>query len=142
MEAKFKAVALAHKVVQMSEQYNGRTQLQLQKIMYYIQGSFMAKLGIKAFSEDLEAWPYGPVVKEVWKEFSCYGRDKIPVLPCNIILAEQEKELIDSVLTKCLTMNVWTLVDKTHQELPWKRAHDQGSSFISDKDMIEQFCTI
>ena len=33
--------------------------LQLQKILYYIQREFLQKLGMLAFSESIEAWPFG-----------------------------------------------------------------------------------
>lgn len=40
--------------------------LQLQKILYYIQREFLQQ-GMKAFPEEIEAWQFGPVVPEVYK---------------------------------------------------------------------------
>ena len=40
--------------------------LQLQKILYYIQRDFLHKLDRPAFSENIEAWPFGSVVPDVY----------------------------------------------------------------------------
>ena len=41
--------------------------LQLQKILYYIQREFLQR-GPKAFPEEIEAWQFGPVVPEVYMD--------------------------------------------------------------------------
>ena len=38
--------------------------LQVQKILYFIQKDFLQN-GSEAFSDDIEAWQFGPVVPEV-----------------------------------------------------------------------------
>lgn len=43
--------------------------LQLQKILYYIQREFL-QLGTKAFSEEIEAWQFGPVVPAVYRQYA------------------------------------------------------------------------
>ena len=42
------------------------TNLRLQKILYFIQAFSLISTGHPLFKEDILAWQYGPVVKEVY----------------------------------------------------------------------------
>ena len=55
--------------------------LQLQKILYYIQESFLRENNRKAFSEPIEAWQYGPVVPKVYDKYCIYGGKTIVWIP-------------------------------------------------------------
>ena len=46
--------------------------LQLQKILYYIQREFLQQ-GEIAFPEEIEAWQFGPVVPEVYRQYCGFG---------------------------------------------------------------------
>ena len=49
------------------------TNLQLQKILYYIQVHFLQKENRALFSDDIEAWQLGPVVRDVYDQYSTFG---------------------------------------------------------------------
>ena len=51
--------------------------LQLQKILYYIQHDFLKKNNKPLFDDDFEAWKFGPVVPSVYYEYSYLGALKI-----------------------------------------------------------------
>lgn len=97
------------------------TQLKLQKILYYIQGKHLALYRKPLFPEDIEAWAYGPVVREVYIKYVSCGalplkpdsRDSLPSL------TQSEKECVDSVLDEKLSYAASTLVGMTHSEAPW-----------------------
>ena len=63
------------------------TNLQLQRILYFIQKDFL-KRGSPAFSDYIEAWEFGPVVPNVYFCFCGFGtmpilfisRDTVPNL--------------------------------------------------------------
>lgn len=114
--------------------------LQLQKILYYLQGNYMKEFGKKAFSDLIECWEYGPVVQRAWKMFSYYGREPIKNFGANLKISDKEKNLIIDILKKNLTINIWDLVEKTHNEIPWKQAYESHSRYISDASMEQQFC--
>ena len=44
------------------EQGEPISNLQLQKILYFIQGEYLSKIGKPLFEADFEAWQYGPVI--------------------------------------------------------------------------------
>ena len=46
--------------------------LQLQKILYYVQKDFLQR-DLVAFSDDIEAWQFGPVVPVVYYKFCGFG---------------------------------------------------------------------
>lgn len=47
--------------------------LQLQKILYFVQMAFLKKLDNPCFSDDIEAWQFGPVVPVVYYHFCGFG---------------------------------------------------------------------
>lgn len=141
MKARYEAVSLAKKIVSLANNNDLYiTNLQLQKVLYYVQGTFMNKFKEKAFAEDMECWPYGPVVKKVWSTFNVFGRNPIRNCSSNLQLLQCEENIIIDILLKKLNMNVWDLVDQTHEEIPWKRANESHSIYLKDEDMKEFFC--
>ena len=46
--------------------------LKMQKLLYYAQGHFSALYDEPLFEERIEAWRYGPVVKNVYDRFAKY----------------------------------------------------------------------
>lgn len=51
--------------------------LQLQKLGYFAHGWHLAVTGEPLFFQDVQAWPYGPVVPAVYEEFRGFGRNPI-----------------------------------------------------------------
>ncbi len=49
------------------------THLKLQKILYYVQGEYLAKYKEPLFPEEIEAWRYGPVVRAVYYKYVSNG---------------------------------------------------------------------
>ena len=141
MKAKYNSLDFSKKVIHLTNEKGFFiTNLQLQKVLYYLQGAYMKNYNKKAFDEEIECWPYGPVVKSVWKEYSVYGRAPIRGVISTLQLSQDEEDVILNVIKEKLSMYVWDLVDQTHSEFPWKTAFENGKSVISDKDMKEFFC--
>lgn len=61
------------------EVYEGITHLKLQKLLYYAQGISLGMFDKPIFSENIEAWPHGPVVKEVYSVYNTFGRNNIDI---------------------------------------------------------------
>ena len=85
--------------------------LQLQKILYYIQVEFLQKRGVRAFSDEIEAWQFGPVVKAVYQQYCGAGS-----LPLRFVyedvenISSGEKEIINSIVTDKREKEPWDLV--------------------------------
>jgi uncharacterized phage-associated protein len=52
-------------------------QMKLQKLLFYAHAWWMAHTGTPLFEDDIEAWPWGPVVRNVYGDFADFGRDPI-----------------------------------------------------------------
>eukprot|EP00826_Nyctotherus_ovalis_P042107 TRINITY_DN4299_c0_g1_i16.p2 TRINITY_DN4299_c0_g1~~TRINITY_DN4299_c0_g1_i16.p2 ORF type:complete len:120 (+),score=6.22 TRINITY_DN4299_c0_g1_i16:161-520(+) len=59
------------------------TNLKMQKLLYYAQGTYLALKDEKLFDEDLVAWTHGPVVKEIYYDFCQYKSGGIKCVQIN-----------------------------------------------------------
>lgn len=85
--------------------------LQLQKILYYIQKEFL-KSGEYAFYDDIEAWQFGPVVPVVYYHFCGYGSMSID----SIYDTDIKNTLVDKIVVEKRELNPWDMVNETHKE--------------------------
>ena len=93
--------------------------LQLQKILYYIQRDFLQMFGRAAFTESIEAWPFGPVVPEVYYYFCGAGAMRIGLSPEPEgeiqSMPEEYRRIIDSIIETKRSLNPWDMVSETHK---------------------------
>lgn len=129
-DEKITAMTLANYVLEKAKVLKiDVTNMKLQKILYYVQGHFLAKFDRPLFPDEIQAWKFGPVVPNVYYEFSPYGSETLIAVgeadmsSCN----EQEMELIDSVINEKLQLSARTLMLNTHNELPWKTVTKDGT---------------
>lgn len=114
--------------------------LQLQKILYYVQGEYICKTGGEVlFNENIEAWPYGPVIPEVYYEFNGYSSSNINVKQNFNNIGIIEKNIIDPIIEEKSLLSAWKLVQQTHQELPWKKTYVQGTRKRINLDIMKEF---
>ena len=53
------------------------TNLVLNKLVYFAQVESLRETGKPLFEDKIEAWPYGPVERNVYFTFQKYGRNRI-----------------------------------------------------------------
>lgn len=124
----YSSMKIAEYVVDYCTRYGKPiTNLQLQKILYYIQLNFIRTFGIIAFPESIQAWQYGPVVPNVYERFRSYGPTKI----CNLyedietIFPTEKEKLVKRVINACISITPWELVEKSHRPgSPWSRVYN------------------
>lgn len=143
----YKALDIARKLIfkaQNDEPNGGErlTNLKLQKLLYYQQGYHLAVFGTPLFSEDVEAWMYGPVVPVVYDTFSEYGSSALPEVENGISLQEEEEVLFNEVYDAFRDFSAIGLMNRTHTEKPWLEAmpHDRGT-VIPQGGMMSYFKT-
>lgn len=86
--------------------------LQLQKILYYVQREFLRQ-GTLAFSEEIEAWQFGPVVREVYRQYCGFGAMPIRMRYA-VSLDPDYMRIINSIVEKKRRLNPWDMVSDTH----------------------------
>lgn len=94
--------------------------LKLQKLLYFVQGEASASYPHRLIDDDFYAWQLGPVVPNVYSNYAMYSSSHIPkqIIEKNIL--ESEMLIIDTVLAKYARCSTWSLVEKTHNQDPWK----------------------
>ena len=116
--------------------------LKLQKLLYYSQAVHLV-LHNKAplFPENIEAWDYGPVVPEVYREYKPYGFENIPSSDEPSPLPLEELKSIDLVISTFGVLSGPELINQTHHEAPWRNAYHPGrpSNVISLDSMYDYF---
>ena len=89
----------------------------LQKLVYFAQAWSLAWTGKKMFDDAFEAWPDGPVVRELFRVQKHYDLPKYDgTLPL------QDQEIIDSVLSYYGGLGHQDLINLTHDHSPWLEA--------------------
>jgi uncharacterized phage-associated protein len=120
----YSALDIAKIVLQNSDPEQGEviTNLKLQKLLYYIQGFHLAMYDKALFTEDILAWQYGPVVREVYDKYKDFkdGVINSPEAEDCIELKQEELDLINEVYEVYGQFSALKLMELTHNESPWK----------------------
>ena len=126
------------------------TPLMLQKLLYFIQGIYLALYNISIFEEDCEAWIHGPVYPEVYNLFKDFKYNPIDDARIFILdgargkLTIEERKVINLVVNTFGLYGGKTLERITHNESPWRLArkgYDDSipSNEIITKDSIKEY---
>ena len=141
-----KALDVAKYVLSLTDEKSGNTisNLALQKLLYYIQGYYIACFDKPLFEEDIIAWKHGPVVKEVYNEYKKYKYNSIPKYKQTQeekkMFSEEAKNIIKFVVEEMSIFSAKELENKTHNESPWKET--KINDIISKKKLLIFFKTI
>jgi uncharacterized phage-associated protein len=115
--------------------------MKLQKLIYYCHAWCLAFLDEPLLSDEIQAWPYGPVVADIYHEYkacadqsvSAYAKE-LSILNGELSLSEpfipdadeQTLDLLRAVLRKYGHLSPIQLSNLTHQDgEPWKLIADQ-----------------
>jgi len=130
MNAKYTAMELAMYIIgKCIQDRNPISNLQLQKILFYIQREFLRVFGVNvpAFGDDIEAWQIGPVVPNVYDRFCGYGSMPITRLHKSFEIGTEDIVMIDSIVESKRILPPWDLVRETHKPGgAWDKVHANG----------------
>lgn len=125
------------------------TQMQLHKLLYYVQGWCLAMRGTCFFDGDIKGWSYGPVVKEIYRTFNRFKSDGIPIDEAKneseIGLGVADASFVQSIWDSYKQFSPWALSEMTHKERPWLEArrglkdNQQGNRSLSLETMQDFF---
>jgi len=101
--------------------------LKLQKLLYYAQGTYGATYDKPLFDENIVHWRHGPVVVEAYDYIKAL-KEEDNYEPSNSIKQRMECPEFDkktgSILEEVYTVfgqfSAWKLCDMTHNEEPWE----------------------
>lgn len=89
--------------------------LQLQKILYFLQRQYITNNGTVLFNDEIQAWQFGPVVPEVYFQYCGFGSMNIS-MNYDISIDANDSRQIDSIVEEKRCKNPWDLVEETHSE--------------------------
>lgn len=101
---------------------NPVSNLQLQKILYFLQLFFVEVFGVLMFPEEFEAWPYGPVMPSVYRRFLRFGGAPIEVSfkDAGSFLSDDHRRVLDVAIQVLSSKSPWDLVRVSHADgSPW-----------------------
>ena len=119
------------------------TNLKLQKLCYYAQGFHLALYDEPLFSDDIEAWQHGPVIRSLWHKYKGEGRNPLP-MPENHATCTADYETVDfldEVYAVYGQYSAWKLRDMAYGEPPWIET-PKGTGVISQESMKDYFATL
>jgi uncharacterized phage-associated protein len=117
------------------------TPMKLQKLCYYVQGYSLA-IGNELFPEDFQAWQHGPVIPDLYFQYSHLRWGQI-----NEDVSENEicnNELIRGVVSAYGRFDGAALSTMTHRETPWLSSRgdlneSEGCDAVIPKESLKDF---
>jgi len=125
--------------------------LKLQKLLYYVQAWYLANYDEKLFAEDFQAWIHGPVSREIFDRFketkilySDINIEDVRNEQVKVVLTEEQKIHIDSVLEVYMPYSGAQLETLSHRETPWRDTREGFSpaercEYIIEPDLIKNY---
>ncbi len=125
------------------DQYEYPTQLKIQKLLYFAQAAFLSLLNKPAFKEEIEAWQYWPVVREVYNELKKFWNNPVKFDSADLKKAyskfsDKEKDIISFINDTFWKYSASKLVEITHKHKPWKEAFERDETVIS-KSTLQKY---
>lgn len=154
----YDALDIARYVIKYSNNRDyGVSNLKLQKILYFIQVYFLIQTDSPCFKEPIEAWDFGPVVPDVYKQYKAYGGTDILTIESyisfdsddiwkskrirfnKINIKDEDKILINKVVDKFSEYSATDLVTLTQHQTPWIDAFNSGKNNKISLDIIKDY---
>ena len=105
--------------------------VQLQKLLYFIQGWSLAWTGQRLFDDALQAWDLGPVAPAVYRGEPAGDE----------LLSADHRAIIEAVVKRYGQHSGAELIQQTHEEQPWYDAFTSGgrNAPISITSLLQEF---
>lgn len=141
MSAPVSALAAARRMCERSDWT--LTNLELQKMLYLAQMMFLGTRGERLFNSSFEAWDYGPVLPEVYRQVKAFGSQPIRNIFFGIrdVRDEARGEMLDDAYDQLSKKTAGQLVNITHWSGgAWAKNYIPGAKgiLIPDADIIQE----
>lgn len=107
------------------------TNLKLQKLLYYAQAWYLVNFRRRLFEDAIEAWEFGPVIRDVYQAFKRHQSAPIPYRTTGreeSALQSRQVDFLGEFYKVFSNLSATALVSMSHAEKPWIEA------FVPDKN--------
>lgn len=112
-----------------NEKEGSITNLKLNKLLYFAQAWALTRNGDPLFSDEIQAWDYGPVVPNVYHKFKAFGENNIKHTADDYSpdkFSDEDVQLLLDVYREYGKYSASALVEITHSESPWQICYQCG----------------
>jgi putative zinc finger/helix-turn-helix YgiT family protein len=124
-----KLLAVANYILSKVDEASGdfMTPLKLQKMVCLAQGWALGLLNRPLFEQEIEAWPHGPVVYDLYEFYKDFKFNPIPALSdCDTSVFTMEELAVLTMVNDVFGVyNATFLENLTHKEKPWQAARGE-----------------
>jgi uncharacterized phage-associated protein len=115
------------------------TNMKVQKLLYYAQSLHLALYNDPLFSEEIQAWRYGPVCPPAYSFYSDFEAKQLPIPDGNSLtkIPQEKQKLLEEVWEYFGEYHAYYLSGMTHLEFPWKKARKGLPSYASSTEAIK-----
>lgn len=114
---------------------------ELQKLLYFAQGFYLARHEAPLFPESLEAWKFGPVNGRIFAKYKEYGyhllacpnADQLRPVPAEV------KSFIAGLVLAFGSVGQQTLIDYSHFDSPWAMNYIPGANKVLPHAQLQQY---
>ena len=122
---------------------DGMTNMRLNKLLFFAQGHYFARIGQPLFNDDFEAWTYGPVVADIYRRYNKYGRSPIEEVAAGYNYESFSSDELDVLLDVAREYGRYStseLVKITHtDDSPWASSYQSSTSQAITKNQIKEY---
>jgi len=149
------AAAVANEFIALARENSSKlTQMKLQKLVFYAHGWHLGLQKAPLIDEQVEAWPYGPVIPSLYSEFKSFGSKAITRFAQDVdefgrvfiprIRRSYDRNLIRRVWEEYGSFSAAQLSSLTHEPgAPWATAQKRNlyelKTFGIDNEVIKNF---
>ena len=119
------------------------TNQKLNNLMYFAQGWSLALRGRPLFSNEIQAWRYGPVIPAIYHEYRNCGNMPLTVVDdsysSNVFSGEEYSLLLD-IYAEYGRYTARALTEMTHEpKTPWSRFYEEDRNAVIPKKAIKEY---
>lgn len=116
----------------------------LQKILFVASVQYARETGGKRlFSDDFEAWSYGPVIPEIYRDYSIFQDGYMFPLYPDVVLNKQKIDALDFAFKKTQKISTKKLIENAHKEgSPWYFCYDEKKVKENGDEVISKYNAI
>jgi uncharacterized phage-associated protein len=154
-----RAVEIANEFLRIPGAAGQLTQMHLQKLTYIAHGWNWAINGEPLINDEIEAWSFGPVVRDLYEHTKFFGSQPLdrPITPDDsqvarffgktghaapyrAALTDRERQVIEQVWERYGRLSAIRLSELTHQPgTPWFQAFQRGRNAQIDDESIRLY---